>query len=152
MCNKKKIGMTLYQTHAFRMTKFGTSFTKFGASFIKFGTSDPIVFWVLHLNMDGPWFHFGTHKEVIGGRSPHQNALWNAWYILHKIWYIIHKIWYRSYCFRVPHLNIDDTWFHFGTHKKVIGGRSPPRNALWNTWYILYKFWYILYKFWYILH
>ena len=38
----------------------------------------------------GPWFHFRTHEEVIGGQSPLWNALWNHWYILHKIWYIIH--------------------------------------------------------------
>ena len=83
--------------------------------------------------MNDPWFHFGTHKKAIGGRSSPRNALWNAWYILHKIWYI------QSYCFRVPHLNMDGTWFHFGTHKEVIGGRSPPWNALWNPWYILHN-------------
>ena len=77
---------------------------------------------------------------MIGGRSSPRNALWNAWYILLKIWYI------RSYCFHVPHLNMDDTWFHFGTHKEVIGGRSSPQNALWNPWYILHKIWYILYN------
>ena len=32
----------------------------------------------------------------------------------------------------------------------MIGGRSPPRNTLWNPWYILPKIWYILNKIWYI--
>ena len=101
-----------------------------------------------HIITYGLLFHFGTHKDVIGGRSPPWYALWNRWYtlwnrwytlykiwyIVYKIWYILYKIWYifykicyiESYYNRDPYVITYGPLFHFKTHKEVIGGRSSP--------------------------
>ena len=81
---------TFLKKFSISLRKFGTSFIKFDTSLKEFGSSNPwatrtpisllMVFFFF-------FFSFRDPREMIGGRSPPWNRLWNLKYIFKKIWF-----------------------------------------------------------------